>query len=192
MEKFLIVGLGNPEKKYDMTRHQVGFMAIDVILKALNLSLDKTQFNGSFTSFNENGKTIFIAKPLTYMNLSGEFISPFIRYNNIPLENLLVLYDDMDTKLGEIKIKPKGSCAGQNGMRNIIDLLKTENVRRIKIGIGRPGVDFPKENKKDFVLAKFTKEEQEKVLPAITKAAQFALEFPNIEFEKLMNKVNTK
>ena len=192
MEKYLIVGLGNPGKEYDNTRHQVGFMTIDLILKNLNLSLEKSQFNGSFVSYKESNKMIFVAKPMTYMNLSGEFISQFIRYYDIPVENVIVVYDDMDTKVGQIRIKPKGSCAGQNGMRNIIDLLHTENVRRIKIGIGRPGIDYPHVNKKDFVLSKFSKEEQPTIQEALKKAAMAAMEFPQIEFEKLMNKFNTK
>lgn len=192
MEKYLIVGLGNPGKIYENTRHQVGFMTIDYLLKKLNLTLEKTQFNGAFTSFKQDDKQIFIGKPLTYMNLSGEFIAPFLKYYDIPKENLLVIYDDMDTKLGEIKIKPKGSCAGQNGMRNIIDLLKTENVRRIKIGIGRPGIDYPKISKKDFVLNKFNATELEIENQAIQKAATAAMEFFDTDFDKLMNKFNTK
>lgn len=192
MEKYLIVGLGNPGKIYENTRHQVGFMTIDYLTKGLNLTLDKTQFNGAFTYFKQDGKQVFIAKPLTYMNLSGEFISQFMKYYDIPVTNLLVIYDDMDTKLGVIKIKPKGSCAGQNGMRNIIDLLKTENVKRIKIGIGRPGIDYPKISKKDFVLNKFNSQELEVEMVAIHKAATAAMEFFTTDFEKLMNKFNTK
>ena len=192
MKKYLIVGLGNPGKEYDNTRHQVGFMTVDLILKNLNLSLEKTQFNGAFTSYKENDKMIYLAKPLTFMNLSGEFISKFMNYYEIPLENLIVIYDDMDTKVGQIKIKPKGSSAGQNGMKNIINLLGTENVRRIKIGIGRPGIDYPHINKKDFVLSKFTKEDQPYIEIALKKAGMAAMEFPQIEFEKVMNKFNTK
>ncbi|GAA5414915.1 aminoacyl-tRNA hydrolase [Ureaplasma ceti] len=192
MDKFLIVGLGNPEKKYDNTKHQMGFMTIDVILKNLGLELDQNKFNGAFTSFKDGNSTVFVAKPLTYMNLSGEFIAPFMKYNNIPLENLLVIYDDMDTKVGSLKIKPKGSSGGQNGMKNIINLLKSENVRRIKIGIGRPGVDKPAEDKKDFVLSKLSPRDAELIYPVINKAAQLALSFPRVEFEKLMNLANTK
>ena len=122
----LIVGLGNPGKKYENTRHNTGFAVIDRTLAKLNVELDKNKFNADYTMINRNGEKIYILKPLTYMNLSGEAVVPFMKYFNIDPEDLVVVHDDLDLPVGKIRLRQSGSCGGQNGMRNIIDLLEDE------------------------------------------------------------------
>ena len=142
----LIVGLGNPGKKYENTRHNTGFAVIDRTLAKLNVELDKNKFNADYTMINRNGEKIYILKPLTYMNLSGEAVVPFMKYFNIDPEDLVVVHDDLDLPVGKIRLRQSGSCGGQNGMRNIIDLLGDSNIKRIRVGIGKdpliPVVDY--------------------------------------------------
>ena len=142
----LIVGLGNPGKKYENTRHNTGFAVIDKTLAKLNVELDKNKFNADYTMINRNGEKIYILKPLTYMNLSGEAVAPFMKYFGIEPEDLVVVHDDLDLPVGKIRLRQSGSCGGQNGMRNIIDLLGDSNIKRIRVGIGKdpliPVVDY--------------------------------------------------
>ncbi|MDF9866708.1 PTH1 family peptidyl-tRNA hydrolase [Bacilli bacterium PM5-3] len=179
----LIVGLGNPGKDYQKTKHNVGFMCIDKICEDNNISLDKTKFNGIYYQGVIDNQKVIILKPQTYMNLSGESVVQFVNYFNIDIDNILIIFDDMDTKLGDIRLRLKGSSGGQNGMKNIISHLKTENVPRIKIGIGRS--NYP--NTKDYVLSKFNKDENDKIEVAINNAAKAAIEFLNNDLTSLMS-----
>lgn len=154
----LIVGLGNPGKEYENTRHNIGFIFLDNYLEKNNINNLKEKFKSLYTKENIKEEIIFFQKPLTYMNLSGEAIRELINFYKIdPKNDLLVIYDDKDIPLGEIKIKTKGSSAGHNGIKSIINNIGEEFIR-LKIGIGKP------KNKKDlipFVLGKFTSEEKE-------------------------------
>lgn len=153
MNRFLVVGLGNPGIEYENTRHNAGFMFLD----HLNL--------GEFSSFGNNSvinnKLLFdmkvtFMKPMTYMNLSGVAVSEFVNFYKIPTENILVIFDDICLPVGKIRIKSKGSCGGHNGIRNIIDLLKTPNIKRVKIGVG----DKPENwDLSDWVVSKFSDDE---------------------------------
>lgn len=184
MEKFLIVGLGNPGDKYKSTKHNVGFLVIDKILEKLDLNLDKEKFAGAYTKHKMENKELFISKPYTYMNNSGFFIYDICNFFKISTNNILVIYDDIDTKIGNIRIRLKGSSGGQNGIKNIIQVFKTENIKRIRIGIGNP----KNENLTDYVLSNFNSSEKPIIDRAIDKAADAALCFLKNDFEKIISK----
>ena len=119
----IIVGLGNPGRKYANTRHNTGFLVLDEVLKKLNISLDKEKFNAAYTVYNHNGEKIYFVKPLTFMNLSGEAVAPLMKYYGLSTEDLIVVHDDLDLPVGKIRLREKGSSGGQKGMGNIIELL---------------------------------------------------------------------
>lgn len=179
----LIVGLGNPGEEYKNTRHNVGFKVLDSFSKKMNVSFDKDQFNGLFAVLMLNGEKIVIAKPQTFMNLSGQFVSKFMQYYNVNIEDLIVIYDDVDTNLGEIKLRTSGSSGGQNGVKNIIELLGTENFKRIKIGIGPKNT---KMNLANFVLAKFSKDENEILAKVINLVTAMLSNINKAEFSNLL------
>ena len=142
----LIVGLGNPGKEYEATRHNIGYKAIDAFIHKHNIKLNKKKFTGHFYK----GDDFIIAKPDTYMNNSGDFVGPLAKFFKIENEDILVVYDDMDTPVGKATMKKNGSGGGQNGMKDIIDKLGTKEIPRLKIGIGRP-----KNGAKNHVLGTF-------------------------------------
>lgn len=161
----LIVGLGNPGNEYSNTRHNVGFSVVDDICKKLNVNLTENKFNGVFYK----NKDFILAKPMTFMNNSGLFVHQIKNFYNIEISDIFVIYDDLDTELGQAKIKTKGSAGGHNGMNSIIKQLGTDEINRMKIGIGRP-----KDNRNiaKYVLEKFSNYEQKIIDLVIDKAAQ--------------------
>ena len=183
----LIVGLGNPGKKYENTRHNTGFAVIDRTLAKLNVELDKKKFNADYTMINRNGEKIYILKPLTYMNLSGEAVAPFMKYFGIEPEDLVVVHDDLDLPVGKIRLRQSGSCGGQNGMRNIIDLLGDSNIKRIRVGIGKD----PLIPVVDYVLGKTKKEDLEVYNQALDKASDALIYWlDHDDFSKVMSNFN--
>ena len=183
----LIVGLGNPGKKYENTRHNTGFAVIDRTLAKLNVELDKSKFNADYTMINRNGEKIYILKPLTYMNLSGEAVAPFMKYFGIEPEDLVVVHDDLDLPVGKIRLRQSGSCGGQNGMRNIIDLLGDSNIKRIRVGIGKD----PLIPVVDYVLGKTKKEDLEVYNQALDKASDALIYWlDHDDFSKVMSNFN--
>lgn len=183
----LIVGLGNPGKKYENTRHNTGFAVIDRTLAKLNAELDKNKFNADYTMINRNGEKIYILKPLTYMNLSGEAVAPFMKYFGIEPEDLVVVHDDLDLPVGKIRLRQSGSCGGQNGMRNIIDLLGDSNIKRIRVGIGKD----PLIPVVDYVLGKTKKEDLEVYNQALDKASDALIYWlDHDDFSKVMSNFN--
>lgn len=183
----LIVGLGNPGKKYENTRHNTGFAVIDRTLAKLNVELDKNKFNADYTMINRNGEKIYILKPLTYMNLSGEAVAPFMKYFNIDPEDLVVVHDDLDLPVGKIRLRQSGSCGGQNGMRNIISLLGDSNIKRIRVGIGKD----PLIPVVDYVLGKTKKEDLEVYNQALDKASDALIYWlDHDDFSKVMSNFN--
>ena len=143
----LIVGLGNPGKEYENTRHNIGFKVIDAFAHAKDIELKKKKYGGTYYK----GDGVIIAKPGTFMNNSGEFVQPLAKYFGVEIDDILIIYDDMDTKTGFAKVKLTGSAGGQNGMGDIIERLSTNNIPRLKVGIGRP-----KNGGKNHVLGKFS------------------------------------
>jgi len=178
----LIVGLGNPEPKYDRTRHNIGFNAVDALAKSWQISLSENRkFQGIFGEGNRpRGQKIRLLKPLTYMNLSGQAIRAATDWYKIPPQSVLVVYDDMDLPIGKMRIRLAGSAGGHNGMKSTIAHLGTDKFPRLRIGIGKPQSD-PAKNEKDtisFVLGKFSSEESqlvEKMLKLVVEAIELSL-----------------
>lgn len=184
----LIVGLGNPGLMYKTTRHNVGFCVVDEFCKKNNLKLSEKKMNGLYGIFNINKEKVLILKPLKYMNLSGEVVRDFVNFYKININDILIINDDMDILLGTLKLKLAGSSAGHNGLKNIEDNLKTDNYKRLKIGISK---DLNIE-KKDYVLGKF-KSEEKKILKELFFITNDILnDFLTTDFEKLMSKYNKK
>ena len=169
----LIVGLGNPGKEYEKTRHNMGFMAIDRLCDQINVDVDREDFKGVYARFKYQGEDIFILKPYTYMNLSGQSVKAIMQYFKIPVEDLIVVYDDLALPPGKIRMRPSGSSGGQKGIQNIIDLLGTNNIKRIRVGISsKANIDA-----KDYVLGRFSKEEQITLSLLKDKVVDATLEF---------------
>ena len=182
----LIVGLGNPGKEYKMTRHNIGFMCLDKLAEYFNVNFDSTKFTGSYVQFNYKGEKIILLKPGKYMNLSGEVIRDFVNFFKINVEDIIVICDDLDTKVGNYRLRYKGSSGGHNGLKNIELHLSTNQYKRIKIGISNPK-EF---DTKDFVLGKFTSDEMELINPIIDKIPNIMEDYLKISFDNLMNKYN--
>lgn len=182
----LIVGLGNPGKEYENTRHNMGFMALDEYATQNHLTFNKEKFNGLYTDFSYNGDKVILLKPQSYINLSGEVIRKFVDYFKIELDDLLVISDDLDMDLGKIKIKYKGSSGGHNGLKNIESHLGTQNYRRIKIGISNnKNIDT-----KDYVLGKLNGDSKKIIEETIQLFPKIIDDYLKIPFDNLMNKYN--
>lgn len=182
----LIVGLGNPGKEYENTRHNTGFMAIDEYAKKYNLIFNKNKFEGLYTDFLVNGEKIILLKPQKFMNLSGEVIAKYMDYFKINKEDLLVIYDDMDLDIGTFKIRYKGGSAGHNGLKNIESNISTNEYKRIKIGISKnKNIDTI-----NYVLGKFTPEEYNKLNEVLKNMPNIISDYIKMDFDKLMNKYN--
>ncbi len=183
---YLVVGLGNPGDKYDKTRHNVGFDIVDLCEKKYNFNINRTKFKGIYGETNIAGEKVIFLKPQTYMNLSGESVRSIIDFYKIPNENIIVIYDDISLEVGRLRIKTKGSAGGHNGIKNIIAHLGTDVFPRIKVGVGEPTCDLV-----DYVLGRFTAEEDallEKSFEAAAEAVKVMVtQGPN----EAMNKFNS-
>ena len=182
----LIVGLGNPGKEYENTRHNMGFMVMDELAKNLNMNYNKSKFNGLYFDANVKGEKIIFLKPQKYMNLSGEVVRDFINFYKIKTDDILVIVDDLDMPLGKIRLKKKSSSGGHNGLKNIFMYTNTIDIKRIKIGIGNDKL----KDTKDYVLSKFSKEDIKLFNDSIKLAAKIALEFIDTDFNVLMSNYN--
>lgn len=183
----IVVGLGNPGKQYEKTRHNVGFMVIDKVLEKLNLTLDQEDFNGHFVTYRYKGEKILFVKPQTYMNLSGECVSKMMSFYKIGVEDLLVIHDDLDLPLGKLRLRTSGSSGGQKGMGNIINLLGSSNIKRIRVGIS----NNKQMDTADYVLGKFSKEDMTILEESLNKAADAIIyHFDEPDFNKVMSKFN--
>ncbi|MFC3040981.1 aminoacyl-tRNA hydrolase [Virgibacillus xinjiangensis] len=183
-----IVGLGNPGKKYESTRHNAGFMVIDELLKRHGWELNKKKFNGYYAMEHLDAEKVILLKPQTYMNLSGQSIRPLIDYYGIEPEDVLVIYDDLDLPTGRIRLRQKGGHGGHNGIRSTIDHLGTKEFKRIRIGVGRPDDST---SVIDYVLGSFPKAELEEVDSSIQKAADACEAWIGDSFPVVMNKFNS-
>ena len=170
----LIIGLGNPGEKYANTRHNIGFMVVDSLADKYNAPfLLETKFKGMISAININGQKAILLKPMTYMNLSGESIIKVIQFYKIDINDIIVVVDDLDSPLGRVRMRAKGSSGGHNGLKSIFNHIKTEEYKRIKIGIDRSPV-IPVI---DWVLKKFTKEELIELNPSIDTAVSALEDF---------------
>ena len=184
----LIVGLGNPGKEYENTRHNMGFIFLDNFAEVHNTNIDKEKYNGLYSQTIINGEKVILLKPLSYMNLSGEVVKRYVDYFKIDVNDILVISDDLDLTFGKIRLRPDGSSGGHNGLKNIALHLGTEKFKRLKIGISNDkSIDT-----KDYVLGKFSKEEKEKINNLKEEISNILFDYLNTDFDKLMCKYNKK
>lgn len=186
-ENTLIVGLGNPVLAYRHNRHNVGFMVVDTLADKLEIPLKRVKFKAQIGNGKLGDIPVIIAKPLTFMNNSGEAVAPLVRYFKVPLERLLVIHDDMDLPLGTLRMRPSGGSAGHNGMLSIFDKLGTNAIPRLRVGIGRPPGRM---DPADYVLQDFPKSDEELLKMVIAQACEAALAFITTGLEKAMNTYN--
>lgn len=188
----LIVGLGNPEPKYDRTRHNIGFAAVDALAKAWGISLSENKkFQGEVgEGIGINGAKIRLLKPLTYMNLSGQSVLAVTHWHKIPAESVLIIYDEMDLPIGKTRLRLSGSAGGHNGMKSIISHLHTDKFPRLRIGIGKPKKDA--DGTISHVLGKFSPDEA----ALMTKVLDFVVDCTEIALkqgvEMAMNRCNSQ
>ncbi len=187
----LIVGLGNPDKEYLNTFHNLGFMSIDKTAEKLGVEFSKEKCRALIAEARVGGEKVILAKPLTYMNLSGESVRELVSYYKIDLSDILVIYDDYDLKKGFIRIRKDGSAGTHNGMKNIVKELSSEKFKRVRIGFMQDGeVKIPLIN---YVLSGIKKEEAELFARATASAGEIAKEFAlGEDFDKIMQKYNGK
>lgn len=187
---YIIVGLGNPERKYDGTRHNIGFSAITAIADAYGIFMDKKKHKAILGQGVIAGQKVLLAMPQTYMNLSGESVGPLVDYFKVdPESELIVIYDDVDLDTGKLRIRPKGSAGGHNGMKSIIAHVGTQNFARIRIGVGHKpqGWDLA-----DHVLGRFPKEEEPLVREGLAHAVQACEVILDRDVNAAMNQFNNK
>ena len=182
----LVVGLGNYGKEYKNTRHNIGFMALDFYAKKNNLQIDKKKFKGLYVETLIDGEKVILLEPQTYMNLSGICVRDFILYFHIDIKDVLVIYDDMDLEVGVLRLREKGSAGGHNGIKNIIENIKTNEFKRIRVGISK---DKDK-NVIYYVLGKFSEEDKKLIDEKIEQISDIIEDFVKCDFNKVMSKYN--
>ena len=182
----LIVGLGNPGREYDNTRHNVGFDIIDKYTSKNNIVINKNKFDGLYIDTIINGEKVIFLKPQKYMNLSGEVVKKYIDYFKIDIKDILIIQDDLDQEIGKIKLKENSSSGGHNGIKDIEKNLGTKNYKRLKIGISNnKNIDT-----KDYVLGHFTIEERKIIDNSIEICQNIIDDYLKLNFDRLMGKYN--
>lgn len=184
---FLVVGLGNPGREYRSTRHNMGFMAVDALIARWGFSGPKVQSKAIINVGNFEGNRVILAKPQTYMNLSGQAVSGLVNFYKIPFEHLIVCHDDVDLPFGTIRIRPGGGSAGQKGVGSIIERLGSQEFARMRLGVGRPPGQM---QTSDYVLQSFSKEDEEFLKAFLDKAGAAVEEFIRLGLNAAMNKFN--
>lgn len=187
METYLIAGLGNPEKKYEQTRHNAGFNAIDRLADELKISISEKKFKGLAASVIRDGKKLLLLKPLTYMNLSGESVAEAANYFGIEPDHIIILFDDINFSCGRIRIRGKGSAGGHNGIKSIISCIKSEDFPRVRIGVGdkKPQMDLAA-----HVLGRFEAQDRETMEKVFKEAADAVLCIIDKGVAEAMNEYN--
>jgi PTH1 family peptidyl-tRNA hydrolase len=186
-ETFLIVGLGNPGREYRETRHNVGFMVMDRLAVKLNARFTRLQSKALVASATYQERKIILAKPQTFMNLSGQSVQGLIHFYKLPLTNILIAHDDLDLPPGTIRIRPDGGSAGQKGMKSTIERLGTDEFPRLRMGIGRPPGQM---QAPDYVLQDFSNGEMTIISETLNRAVEAALTFVTEGLNAAMNKYN--
>lgn len=188
MKKFLIVGLGNVGEKYHDTRHNIGFTVLDHLAEQEKVTFE-TQKLGDLSRFTYKGRTFILLKPNTYMNLSGKAVNYWLKLEKIPLENMLVVTDDLNLPFGTIRIKGKGSSGGHNGLTNINEVLQTQNYARLRFGIGS---DYPKGMQVEHVLGVWNEDERSQLPERLEKSGKAIISFAMAGLNNTMNAFNGK
>lgn len=182
----LIVGLGNPGREYEYTRHNMGFLVLDSFAKKFGVSITKEKFNGLYEILSINGEKVLLLKPLSFMNLSGIVVRKFVNFYKIDIDDVLVISDDLDMDFLKIKLKYKGSCGGHNGLRSIEDNLGTSMYKRLKIGISNDkSIDT-----KDYVLGKFSDIDMSGLKSLFSVTDILLEDYIKFDFNVLMSKYN--
>ncbi len=185
---YIVVGLGNPGTRYQETRHNVGFKTIDILSAQLNIDIIKKRFGGHTGEGSFEGSKIILLKPQTYMNLSGESVYEAASWYKIPLSRIILVYDDVDLPVGKIRVKPNGSAGTHNGMRSVVGCMQSENIPRVRIGIGAPGIrEF---DLGDYVLGRFSADEKPEMEKSLENAAEAVKVIIKDGIEAAMNRFN--
>ena len=182
---FLIVGLGNPGKEYEDTRHNIGFKVVDNIAKEYNIEINRQKFKGTYGEGFIGGEKVILLKPTTFMNLSGESVRAVVDFYNLDNDKILVIYDDISLEVGTLRIREKGSAGGHNGIKSIIAHLDGDVFSRIKVGVGQPNGDLIK-----YVLGKFTKEEVVVLSETIEASTKATRDIIKSDVKTAMNQFN--
>ncbi len=182
----LIVGLGNPGKEFDGTRHNIGFAILDAFATEHGLVFNKKKFDGIYCESTINEERVMLLKPQKYINLSGDVIVSYINYFKISIDDILVVNDDLDLLIGSYKVKSDGGTAGHNGLKSIERSLKTKKYKRLKVGIS----NNKEMDTRDYVLGKFSNEEKEIICNVIEQTKQIIIDFISIDIIDIMNKYN--
>lgn len=183
----LIIGLGNPGKPYEHTRHNIGFDVIDALADKWGVALNQTKFNGMYATVHRPEGKVMLLKPLTYMNLSGECVRPMMDYFDIDVEDIIVIYDDLDLETGKLRLRQKGSAGGHNGIKSLIHHLGTQEFNRIRVGVSRPPAGM---KVADYVLSKFSKEDEPIIQQATNKSCEAVEASLSQKFLEVMNIFN--
>lgn len=184
---YLIVGLGNPEEEYANTRHNMGFNVINKIAQQYNIEVTKTKFRGLCGSGNIEGEKVVLLKPQTYMNLSGEAINQYLAFYKIGPEDLIIVYDDIDTPAGMIRVRKQGSAGTHNGMKSVVSCVGTENFARVRIGIGMPEY---KSDLVNYVLGNIKEDDKIILEKGIESGKEAVIEIIKNDIDSAMNKYN--
>ncbi len=187
--EYLIVGLGNPDSKYQNTRHNAGFLAVDRIAGKAGVSVDRLKYKALTCTATIEGKRVLLMKPQTYMNNSGEAVQEAMSFYKIPMEKVLVIYDDISLDVGKMRIRRKGSDGGHNGIKSIIQLCGSDTFPRFKVGVGKK--PHPAYDLADWVLSRFTEQERSDLSPVFDNCAEAAKLFLNGQIDKAMNQFNS-
>ena len=182
----LIVGLGNPGREYENTRHNIGYMMIDKIVSNLNITNGKDKMGGISYETSINGEKVIFLKPTEYINLSGNVINKYMQFYKIEIEDIFIIHDDLDLEVGTFKLREQGGSGGHNGLKNIESHLKTKKYNRMKIGIS----NNKKIDTKDYVLGRLNKQEQENINKIIDLIPKIIEDYLSMSFSNLMNKYN--
>ena len=185
---WLIVGLGNPGQKYEHTRHNMGFLTVDLLAEQLNVKLNKVKFKSAYNIVRFAGQKCLVMKPQTYMNLSGESVGEAARFYKIPADHVVVISDDISLPVGKLRIRTGGSAGGHNGLKNIIQHLGTDGFPRIKVGVGMP--EHPDHEMIDWVIGKPQGEEAKLLRATLDRAAAAALCLIEQGADTAMNRFN--
>ncbi len=186
---YIIAGLGNPGSQYDLTRHNAGFMAVDKIAEEYKVKVDRIKFKSLCNTFEMKGKKVLLMKPQTFMNLSGQSITEAMNFYKVPIENVIILCDDISLEPSKLRIRRKGSDGGHNGLKNIIYLSGKDTFPRIRIGVGqKPHPDY---DLADWVLSRFTPSEQKLMAEGVEKAMRSCEFMVQDKIDQAMNKYNS-
>jgi PTH1 family peptidyl-tRNA hydrolase len=186
---FLIVGLGNPGRQYQANRHNIGFMLVNSLADRLDTTFSRLESKALVTKAKHNDQSIILAKPQTYMNVSGQSVGSLVNFYKIPLENLMVVYDDVDLPFGQIRIRPSGGSGGQKGIASIIERLGTKDFPRLRLGIGRPP---GRKSAGSYVLKDFSGEDADFLPQVLDRATDAVLTYISEDLDTAMNHYNSK